>query len=126
MSTLRITFAILSLVCTNAFAQTSFWADSAAPDLREVTSTESVTLGLRFHSDVPGYITGIQFYKGSNNTGTHTGALWSNSGREACDRDVLKRNIIGLAAGEFFIAGQHRGKHNLCGFVYRAERRPCA
>ena len=80
MSTSRITFAILSLVCTSAFAQTSFWADSAAPDLREVTSTESVTLGLRFHSDVPGYLTGIQFYKGTNNTGTHTGALWSNTG----------------------------------------------
>ncbi len=37
-------------------------------------------LGVRFRSDVAGFITGIRFYKTSGNTGTHTGTLWSNGG----------------------------------------------
>ena len=42
--------------------------------------TASVTLGVKFYSDVPGFITGVRFYKGSHNTGTHVGALWASSG----------------------------------------------
>src|SRR5208283_5762484 len=30
--------------------------------------------------DVNGYITGIRFYKGSGNTGTHLGHLWTSTG----------------------------------------------
>ena len=37
-------------------------------------------LGVKFKSDVNGTITGIRFYKSSNNTGTHIGNLWSSSG----------------------------------------------
>ena len=40
----------------------------------------SVELGVRFKSSASGQITGIRFYKGANNTGTHTGHLWSNTG----------------------------------------------
>ncbi len=39
-----------------------------------------VELGISFRSDVNGYITGIRFYKGSNNTGTHAGNLWNSTG----------------------------------------------
>src|SRR5207249_698415 len=39
-----------------------------------------IELGIRFQSDVAGSITGIRFYKGSANTGTHTGSLWTASG----------------------------------------------
>ena len=31
-------------------------------------------------SDENGWITGIRFYKGSGNTGTHTGSLWTANG----------------------------------------------
>ncbi len=37
---------------------------------------------MRFRSDVAGYITGIRFYKGSGNTGTHVGHLWTNTGTQ--------------------------------------------
>ena len=51
------------------------------PSTPEVTNdTASVTLGVKFYSDVPGFITGVRFYKGSHNTGTHVGALWASSG----------------------------------------------
>jgi PKD repeat protein len=39
-----------------------------------------VELGVKFRSDVSGYITGIRFYKDSRNTGTHTGSLWTTGG----------------------------------------------
>ena len=35
---------------------------------------------MKFKSDVNGFIKGIRFYKGSTNTGTHIGSLWSLSG----------------------------------------------
>ena len=36
---------------------------------------------MRFSSDVDGTITGIRFYKGSLNTGTHVGHLWTAGGQ---------------------------------------------
>ena len=41
---------------------------------------QSIELGLKFKSDVTGSVTGVRFYKDLNNTGIHTGSLWSSSG----------------------------------------------
>jgi hypothetical protein len=60
--------------------RTSFWRDSSVPGTPETTDTASVTLGLRFSSDVPGTVIGIRFYKGPHNTGIHVGDLWSSAG----------------------------------------------
>ena len=35
---------------------------------------------MRFRPLIDGFVTGVRFYKGSGNTGTHTGNLWTNSG----------------------------------------------
>jgi hypothetical protein len=35
---------------------------------------------MRFRSDQDGYITGLRFYKGAGNTGTHVAHLWTNGG----------------------------------------------
>jgi uncharacterized protein (TIGR03437 family) len=42
--------------------------------------TQSVELGLKFRSMVAGSVTGIRFYKGPQNTGTHVGHLWAGTG----------------------------------------------
>ena len=34
---------------------------------------QPVEVGVKFESDVSGFITGLRFYKGPNNTGTHIG-----------------------------------------------------
>lgn len=39
-----------------------------------------VELGVKFRSDTAGYITGVRFWKGSQNTGVHTGEVWSSGG----------------------------------------------
>ena len=43
----------LDVVFSPATVQTSFWPDSATPDVPQVTNTSPVTLGLKFYSDVP-------------------------------------------------------------------------
>jgi len=41
----------------------------------------AVELGVRFTSDVAGQVTGVRFYKGPQNTGTHNGSLWTSTGQ---------------------------------------------
>src|SRR5438876_6163920 len=41
---------------------------------------QAVEVGVRFRSTLAGYITGLRFYKGSANTGTHLGNLWTSTG----------------------------------------------
>ncbi|WP_204003155.1 DUF4082 domain-containing protein [Virgisporangium aurantiacum] len=42
----------------------------------------SVTLGVKFTPQNSGNITGIRFYKGTGNTGTHVGTLWTAGGQQ--------------------------------------------
>jgi hypothetical protein len=58
----------------------SIFAASAIPANTSSSDANAVELGVRFRADVAGTITGIRFYKGANNTGTHVGSLWTNSG----------------------------------------------
>ncbi|MFJ9537501.1 DUF4082 domain-containing protein [Streptomyces sp. NPDC101225] len=59
----------------------TLWSSSAVPATTDVTGdANSVELGTRFTSSSDGWITGVTFYKGTGNTGTHTGSLWSDDG----------------------------------------------
>jgi Domain of unknown function (DUF4082) len=64
----------------------SFWTGSSTPASISATNDgASVTLGLQFYTDVPGFITGIRFYKGPSNSGPHVGTIWSNSGAKLAE-----------------------------------------
>lgn len=80
MTAYKLAAAIFLILCAQATAQTSFWNNSALPANQQESDTQSVTVGLKFYSDVAGSVTGIRFYKGALNTGTHVGTLWSSSG----------------------------------------------
>lgn len=58
----------------------TLWDPSAAPVTASSGDTQAVEVGVRFTSDVAGSVTGIRFYKGSGNTGTHIGHLWAADG----------------------------------------------
>ena len=45
-----------------------------------VNDPKAVELGVKFTSSQSGEITGIRFYKGPQNTGTHVADLWSATG----------------------------------------------
>ena len=48
-------------------------ARDGVPANPSANDASSVELGVKFRSDVGGSITGIRFYKGTANTGTHVG-----------------------------------------------------
>jgi chitodextrinase len=58
----------------------SLFPSSAVPGTVSTNDSGAVEVGMKFTSDRAGYITGIRFYKGQGNTGTHTGNLWTASG----------------------------------------------
>ncbi len=47
---------------------------------RRIPTPSAIEVGVKFRANQAGFITGIRFYKGSGNTGTHVGSLWSASG----------------------------------------------
>jgi len=61
-------------------APVSLWAPAAVPGTPAANVSQPTQLGLRFDSNVPGYVTGVRFYKSSKNTGSHTGYLWTATG----------------------------------------------
>jgi len=58
----------------------TIWPSTATPGTADTNDAQPVELGVKFTSSMNGYITGIRFYKGANNTGTHVGNLWSSTG----------------------------------------------
>jgi methionine-rich copper-binding protein CopC len=58
----------------------SIWPNTAQPSVASANDPSSVNLGVKFTTDVNGWIAGIRFYKGAGNTGTHIGGLWSSTG----------------------------------------------
>jgi subtilase family serine protease len=58
----------------------SIWNDSFTPANLDPNDHQGVELGVKFRSDAAGFVTGIRFYKGPTNTGTHVGHLWTSGG----------------------------------------------
>jgi len=56
------------------------FAANATPSVASVNDNQPVNLGMKFQADTAGWITSIRFYKGANNTGPHSGYLWTASG----------------------------------------------
>ena len=70
----------LSITITSVPAVVSIWPDTTVPGRIDDGPDSTVELGVKFKSDVAGTITGIRFYKGMANTGTHVGNLWASDG----------------------------------------------
>src|SRR5262249_30966352 len=62
-----------------AVTASTIWPAAATPAI-PFYADRPVELGVKFRSDVAGSVTGVRFYKGGQNTGSHTGSLWSSSG----------------------------------------------
>jgi Domain of unknown function (DUF4082) len=81
--------AAIKPVVVNAYQKTlknvgvsySVWNDSDKPINASENDSGSVELGVKFKSDVDGFIKGIRFYKGTGNTGVHIGNLWTRTGK---------------------------------------------
>jgi Domain of unknown function (DUF4082)/Bacterial Ig-like domain len=58
----------------------TIWPSTATPAVASDSDSSAIEVGVKFRASQAGSITGIRFYKGSGNTGTHVGSLWSMSG----------------------------------------------
>jgi hypothetical protein len=67
-------------ISVTAVGPLSLLDNQTQPDIPNDPDASAVELGVKFRADVTGTISGIRFYKGTNNTGTHVGSLWSNTG----------------------------------------------
>jgi hypothetical protein len=54
--------------------------DGEVPDVPASADADAVELGTAFTASQDGLVTGVRFYKGPGNGGTHTGSLWTAAG----------------------------------------------
>ncbi len=73
----------------------SAWSPSTTPTTASHDDPSAVELGVKFRSNVAGLITGIRFYKGSGNTGTHVGNLWTSNGSRLATANFTNETATG-------------------------------
>ncbi|MGH9357489.1 MAG: DUF4082 domain-containing protein, partial [Terriglobia bacterium] len=76
-------------------AGTSIWSNSTAPSTLASSNRTPYELGVKFRSDVSGYVTALRFYKGASNNGTHIGHLWSRTGKLLAAAQFTKETASG-------------------------------
>jgi hypothetical protein len=68
---------------------------TAGPASVDAGDTSAVSLGVKFSTTVPGFVTGVRFYKSSTNTGTHTGSLWTSTGTRLAQATFTNESVSG-------------------------------
>uniref|UniRef100_UPI00384B8412 DUF4082 domain-containing protein n=1 Tax=Bradyrhizobium daqingense TaxID=993502 RepID=UPI00384B8412 len=100
----------------------SLFSSSDTPAILSDPDAAQVNLGVRFTSSAAGTINGIKYYKGTGDTGTHTGSLWSSTGTLLATatftnetssgwQTVLFNNPVSIAAGTTYVASYHSNGH---------------
>jgi hypothetical protein len=71
----------VDIIANSNLTDLNFWPSNPSPALLNAPDGNGpVELGTKFTTDVAGQVNGLRFYKGSSNTGAHTGRLWSSTG----------------------------------------------
>ncbi len=73
------TFTTVGELCSSS--PCTIWSPTDTPAVASDPETSAIEIGVKFQSDINGYITGIRFYKGVENTGIHIGNLWTSTGQ---------------------------------------------
>lgn len=63
--------------------------------------TDGAQVATRFSVDVAGQATGVRFYKGSANTGDHTGYLWDSTGAKLAEVTFIDETADGWQTAKF-------------------------
>jgi N,N-dimethylformamidase beta subunit-like, C-terminal/Domain of unknown function (DUF4082)/Calx-beta domain/Bacterial Ig domain len=96
----------------------SLWRPSTVPAVPDVNDSSPVNLGLKFFSDVSGYVKGVRFYKGAGNLGPHVGSLWTSTGTLLANatftnespsgwQEVLFDLAVPIAANTTYVVSYH-------------------
>ncbi|MGX7703709.1 DUF4082 domain-containing protein [Methylobacterium sp. Gmos1] len=79
----------------------SLFPSSATPAVANESDTGSVELGVKFQASSAGTVSAIKFYKGSQNTGTHIGTLWSSTGQVLATATFTNESASGWQTATF-------------------------
>ncbi len=101
----------------------SAWDATTVPQVPAVQDSGAVELGVKFRTEVDGFVTGIRFYKGPGNTGQHVGNLWSVSGELLATavftnetasgwQEVTFAAPVAVSAGTVYVASYHAPNGN--------------
>ncbi len=77
-----LSFGSFAVLFPKSSRALSIWAPSDTPAVLSDPDTSGVELGTKFRSSVATTVTGLRFYKGTANTGTHVGNLWDAAGNK--------------------------------------------
>ncbi|GAA1718809.1 hypothetical protein GCM10009745_79640 [Kribbella yunnanensis] len=90
-----------------SYLNTNYWADvifqpdtyalwnvSDAP-VFGATEQASLEMGVKFSSTTGGKVHGVRFFKGTHNTGTHVGSLWTASGQKLTSATFVGESASG-------------------------------
>ena len=80
---------------TQVVTPVTIWPDTATPEVASAPDTGAVELGVKFRSTVAGSIVGLRFYKGSSNTGTHVGNVWTGTGQRLATATFMNETASG-------------------------------
>jgi hypothetical protein len=101
----------------------SIWNDGTQPAVLTENDPRAVELGVRFHADQDGVVSGVRFFKGPLNTGVHTGSLWTSSGQLLATATFSGESTTGwqtvtfsspvpITAGTDYVASYHTSTGN--------------
>ncbi|MFD0856042.1 DUF4082 domain-containing protein, partial [Actinomadura adrarensis] len=77
------------------------FGDSTVPARPADSDTTPTELGVKFRAAEDGWITGVRFYKGEGNTGTHTGTLWDENGNQLATTTFVDETETGWQTAVF-------------------------
>ncbi len=119
----------IPITVTANSARCSLWPAEAAPGVADTPDSGAVELGVRFKSDLNGWITGLRFYKSVANTGVHIGNLWTSSGNRLATVTFTNETTSGwqeaqlatpvpITAGTRYVASYHMDSGHYSGDLY--------
>lgn len=78
----------------------SIWPGTVTPGMI-YNNPAAIEVGLKFRSDIAGYVTGVRFYKPLGATGTHVGRLWAMDQSKLAEVAFTGETASGWQTAEF-------------------------
>ncbi|NVM94382.1 DUF4082 domain-containing protein [Arthrobacter wenxiniae] len=79
----------------------SLYQDSSTPTVLSIADGTPLSLGVRFSPATNGTISGVKFYKGPGNVGTHTGSLYKTDGTQLATVTFTNESTTGWQTATF-------------------------
>lgn len=120
---------------TAAAHERSLWDSTVVPGTTAADDSGPLELGVKFRADAAGYATGVRFYKGAGNGGTHRGNLWAADGTNLATltfageteggwQQASFATAVPIVAGTTYVVSYHapQGRYAVDGGYFATDR----